>query len=798
MSHPDLITISSSVLPDDVRVAAFRGREALSTPYEIELFLTMNGHQLDLADAIGGKACLTIDRANDSLPPFYFSGVLATVELLHEMEDRSLVRAVLVPRLWLLGLSRHSRIFTRVSIVDVIKTVLEDNAIRSSDVELRLGSHPKEEHICQYRESDLAFLSRWMEREGIFYYFEHGEDGEKLILCDSKAYDPIPVDAPVRFVPQTGGDSSAGASFWAWKCRHETLPTRIKIRDYDYAKPNLDVSGSAKVSDAGAGEVFLYGERFFSPDDGARIAKLRAEEMLAREIVHFAKGTAYHMRPGYTFELEDHPRDAFNAKYLAVETRHWGNQFGQSPLLAEIEFPNDHPYFVEVDAIPASTQFRAAKVTPWPRIYGFENGVVDGPADSEYAQIDDQGRYAVKFKFDESALKNGGASTFVRMMQPHGGGIEGFHFPLRKATEVVFSFMGGDPDRPVISGVVPNALTPSPVTSGNHTKNVIQTGGRNRLEIEDQKDQQRITLQTPYSNTYIRMGSPNDGHELIVHTEDNTWLNAGANLFVDAGLTKSAGFCQFRVQDDYKSFVEKGNYSLTVRTGTFYTDVKGDSTFQVHTGNWKRHIIAGTSTTIVHGKNDYTVEAGAFNQTVTGGDTTINNTAGQTFIQTQTKMGLDVRAGGVDIFSTALWHGKTSGGSMLLEAPAADVTIVSPAVTIDTTTFTDKSNDHKSWYGQHSSFATGKWTFLKGGEYFELGASAKIEISASIKLALSLALSLECNFGLSIKNKVGPAEITYRNASIKAVNLWFKNSVGPIVESGIVRLQRAGVHIATG
>src|SRR5512140_3906384 len=128
MSHPDLITISSSVLPDDTRVAALRGRESLSTPYEIEIYLIINGHELDLADTIGGKACLTIDRASDGVPPFHFSGVLATVELMHELEGRALVRAVLVPRLWLLGLSRHSRIFTKMTIVDVIKAILEDNA----------------------------------------------------------------------------------------------------------------------------------------------------------------------------------------------------------------------------------------------------------------------------------------------------------------------------------------------------------------------------------------------------------------------------------------------------------------------------------------------------------------------------------------------------------------------------------------------------------------------------------------------------------------------------------------------
>jgi type VI secretion system secreted protein VgrG len=185
--------------------------------------------------------------------------------------------------------------------------------------------------------------------------------------------------------------------------------------------------------------------------------------------------------------------------------------------------------------MPEKTQFRAERRAAWPRIYGTEHGVIDGEADSEYAQIDDHGRYAVRFAFDESDLKPGKASTWVRMLQPHGGGVEGWHFPLRKGTEVLFTFLGGDPDRPVIAGVVPNALTPSPVTRGNHTKNVIQTGGRNRLEFEDKAGQQRITLSTPYSNTYIRMGAPNADHELILHTADNALLDAKQNWDVIVG-----------------------------------------------------------------------------------------------------------------------------------------------------------------------------------------------------------------------------------------------------------------------
>ncbi|WP_438043157.1 type VI secretion system Vgr family protein [Sorangium sp. So ce128] len=566
----DLINFSSSILEGPARVVGFRGVEAISRPYRFEIFLSIPSEgddDTDFAEMVGAKARLSIDRQDDTIPPYVFAGVLAGVDLLHEFGGRALLRAVLVPRLWGLTLSKHSRIFTKKSVPDVIKLVLEENGITGGDVELNLGSYEAEEHICQYRESDFDFISRWMEREGIFYYFEHTEDGEKLILCDDKSYPAEVLGAPVRYHPQTGEDRSASASFRTFSCQHGALPSRVKLKDYDYVRPQFPLAGAAPVSQYGTGEISLHGERFFSADAGKRLAQLRAEEYLAREAVYQAAGARLHLRSGYTFELEDHPRARFNAKYLAVELRHHGNQSAGHSDFAELAgLAHEEVYVVEVSAIPAATQFRAESRTAWPRIYGYENGSVDGSASSEYAQIDEHGRYLVKLKFDEASPRDGSGSTYVRMMQPHGGGVEGFHFPLRRGTEVVLSFLGGDPDRPVISGVVPNVLTPSPVTSGNHTKNVIQTGGRNRLELEDQAGAQRITLSTPHSNTYLRMGSPNKGHEFIGKTDGRILLDAGQNMDFEVGASWTS-----HVENDITTTADSGHITTTATAGNIMT-----------------------------------------------------------------------------------------------------------------------------------------------------------------------------------------------------------------------------------
>jgi type VI secretion system secreted protein VgrG len=554
----DLFTVSSSALPEGTQVAGFQGTEGVSRLYQFDLYLVVGaeGQSLDLADAMGAKATLTVDR-DDGRQPFVVHGVLAAFELLHELDERSLFRATLVPQLWHLTRTLHSRVFTQQSIPEIIKAVLEDGGLGRHDYVFELAeSYPPQEHVCQYRESNLDFISRWMEREGMYYYFEQGDSGERLVITDSRAFQTQLDDRPVRFSGSLSGgshDASAGEALHTFTCKHQALPATLRLKDYDYQKPTLDVAGSATVSTIGLGEISAYGGRFFSPDEGQRLAELRAQELQAQQVVYRGAGTALYLRAGYVFKLDDHPRPAFDMKYLVTSAEHRGNQSLASPELRALAGfeggpQGDRVYWVEVTAIPAKVQLRAESRTAWPRIYGMESATVCGPTESEYAQIDESGRYHVKLKFDESDLKDGRASTWVRMLQPHGGGIEGFHFPLRKGTEIIVTFLGGDPDRPVIAGVVNNALTPSPVTRVNHTTNVIQTGGRNRLELEDKAGHQRITLQTPYANTRLRMGAPNDDHNLILRTDGASLLDVGTVYDVNVGGTKTEVVLGARVE----------------------------------------------------------------------------------------------------------------------------------------------------------------------------------------------------------------------------------------------------------
>jgi type VI secretion system secreted protein VgrG len=172
-----------------------------------------------------------------------------------------------------------------------------------------------------------------------------------------------------------------------------------------------------------------------------------------------------------------------------------------------------------------------------PRIYGVEEAVICGAATSPYAQIDAHGRYKVKLYFDEGDLVDGKASTWVRMIQPHGGNPEGHHFPLRKGTEVLLVFLGGDPDRPVIAGAAHNSNKPAVVTESNHTLNVIHTGSDNRIEMEDTQGAQYIDISTPPENTQVHLGATHGPHthNWVVTTDGTGLLHTGGNHDVTVG-----------------------------------------------------------------------------------------------------------------------------------------------------------------------------------------------------------------------------------------------------------------------
>lgn len=627
------ISLSCSALAG-VTLVGFRGTEHVSQPYEFEIFFSVAAGT-DVRKAVGERATLRASRGPEA-DPLVIHGVLANVRLLHQTAGRTMYQARLVPKLWLLGHFWRSYIFTNQSITEFLTATLKDGGLMPGEFRFSVdeGSYPTEEFVAQYRETHLAFFHRWLEREGLYYYFEHPDDGpsEVLVIVDDRGlHEAFPGGGRVRYFPIFGDDATGPTALHHLEQDMQWLPKSVTIADYNYANPSTSVVAESRVTANGLGSIREYGFRVFMKSDAERLARVRAQSIACREVTLRASGNAIGPRAGYKLALDEQPSDVAE-EWLVIEAHHAASIGGITPEVARLSGLSDkHTYRIKLLAIPADAQFRAPQTTPWPRVYGFENGVVCGPTDSEYAQIDADGRYLVRFEFDTSGLPDARISTRVRMMQPHGGTTEGFHFPLRKGTEVMIAFLGGDPDRPFIAGVVPNAQKPSVVGERNHTQNILRTGSGNQLVLDDEKGKEFIFIYTPNNRSGVYMGTPSANHA-SVYTGDgekqvgtfNSPGNANPNA-ADTTVDHTFSYLETTAGDGGSwiggdSWENVGGSKSSFVGADLWAGVGATSTFEVG-GAATEHYYASRTTTTDAGRTD----------TVTGGKTqTINDGMTQT------------------------------------------------------------------------------------------------------------------------------------------------------------------------
>jgi type VI secretion system secreted protein VgrG len=125
---------------------------------------------------------------------------------------------------------------------------------------------------------------------------------------------------------------------------------------------------------------------------------------------------------------------------------------------------------------------------------------IQSGAGDEYAFIDDHGRYKAKMLFDLSDKSSGEATLPIRLTQGYSGPGYGIHFPNHKDTELLWSCVDGNPDRPIGLGTVPNPSSATPVTSQNKMQNVIRTAAGNELIMDDTSSETMISLTTSDTN----------------------------------------------------------------------------------------------------------------------------------------------------------------------------------------------------------------------------------------------------------------------------------------------------------
>lgn len=519
-------------------VAGFHSSERMSAPYRIQLDLVSSKPDLDGEAILAADAWLAIKQptvlasGRRGVQLLQVHGVLTDFEQHTRGDEGVRYRAVLVPRLWRLSLTSQSRIFQDLNVVDIVKEVLKGHGFEPDDFEFRTSgrTYPKREYVVQYRENDLAFISRLLEHEGIFYFFEHNEKRSVVVFGDQpESCTRVPGAASFIYRTHVGGtraeDAVVEESVTELTVLHRPVTAQVVLGDYNYRTPDAPMHPTADVSSPAAfGMQYEYGDHFKDEDEGKALAQVRAEEISCRKRQFRGVSDARGFRVGGVFTLKEHYRADVNMDHLLIEVKHQGSQgFATAD-------EDDHPtatYINDFITIPADVPFRPRRVTPKPVVVGTITAKVDAAGDGKYAELDDQGRYKLKFPFDRSDRKDGKASRYVRMAQPYAGDDMGMHFPLHKGTEVIVTHINGDPDRPLIAAAVPNPSTGSKVTGSNQSQSMIRTGGGNSIQLEDTQGAEGFNINATYD------ASLTTGNNLTVTVGNN----ASETVSVDKSLT---------------------------------------------------------------------------------------------------------------------------------------------------------------------------------------------------------------------------------------------------------------------
>lgn len=464
---------------DALQVFEIVGRETISQPFSFDIgVVSTSTDGLDPEEVQGALASLVIEIEGVEVRRVH--GMIAEVEDLLDTEPATRgYRLKLVPRMFRLSLVRTQDIFMDLSTPAIVEKKLALNGFEATDFELRLlGTYAPRDFVVQYKETDLAFVQRLCEHEGISFFFEHQGGADKLVFTDHKGgFQAVPDHETAAF--RGKGDKR---DVYRLSSRTRVVPRAHVVHDYNYRAPLVDPTGSAEAPSGFGGGNVEYGAHVRTPADAAKLAQVRADETECNHIVYTGRSDLPWLTAGAPFTLDGHPT-AGDLGLLPFEAEH----LARKPIAMhggdEVSYRNDFR------ATLSSLVFRPPRTTPRPRIHGVLHAVIEGETpnmETKFARLDDQGRYIVRMLYDTSGAE--GRSAFshrVRMGQPHTGTNWGSHLPLKPGTEVLVAFVDGDPDRPVIVGAVPNPVTRSVVINRSAPAHRILTATGILIEMKD-------------------------------------------------------------------------------------------------------------------------------------------------------------------------------------------------------------------------------------------------------------------------------------------------------------------------
>ena len=579
-----LLAIKTTLGVTELLLEKLDGEEALSKPFEFKVLMLSPNFEVDIKSLLRTSATITLYLSDGT--PRYFNAVFRSIVQTGESGGAAAgdeetttgdtapklatYEAILVPKIWFLSLNSDCKIFQNLSVPDIVGNVLKDAGI--SDFRFGTqGTYPVREYCVQYRESSLNFISRLLEEEGIFYYFEHTDTKHTMVFADtSSVLSTCPGQAAAWYSYDQSGkvkDGETGEGVATLE-RIETAYTgRVALTDYNFETPAATLVSSLGSNNE---EAFDYPGEYAAKEDGSRYTRIRLEEREALQFVVNGTSICRPFRPGVSFKLKMHYREDTNKDYFLTSVIH----SAQDSTYRQ-DKGKSHYYNNSFTAIPKTVSYRPPRDTERPTVRGVQPALVVGPKDEEI-WVDSYGRVKVQFYWDRVGQKNEKSSCWVRVSQIWAGKNWGGITIPRIGQEVLVDFLEGDPDRPIIVGRVYNADQTVPYgLPANQTQSGIKSrsskngtsSNYNEIRFEDLKGSEKITV-----------WAEKDMDTTVEHDDTQTIQN-NRTINVTGTHTET-------IVKDTTIEITQGNHSLTLDVGNQSTKLDvGNQTTQLAVGN---------------------------------------------------------------------------------------------------------------------------------------------------------------------------------------------------------------------
>ncbi len=486
------LSVATPAGSDVLLLERISGQDGVSTLFQYELEMVSKNDSLQASDLIRQKATVTMQLQSGQR---YINGYISRFVQLGRAEGLTTYHATLVPWLWNLTLWADCRIFQNKTTPQIVQQVFSDNGFQDFTLSLIKTYQPRE-YCVQYRETSFDFVSRLLEEEGIYYYFQHTNGTHKMILVDDPAkIDYCPNQKSATIYPKASMPLSTDV-VGDVQFEYRANTDKITLNDYNFTTPSnsLLVTVSGKYPE----EVYDYPGVYPTSSQGDTVSRVRLEEQEAPLLVGIGESVCRAFTSGYKFDLKGHYRSDLNQTYfllrLSFDMR--TNSYRSQSEQVRFDYSN------RFEMIPISTPYRPPRLTPKGRVLGTQPALVVGPAGEEI-YTDKYGRIKVQFYWDRIGTKDQNSSCWIRVSQEWAGKNWGsIHIP-RIGQEVVVDFLEGDPDRPLITGRVYNAEQMPPYAlPDNMTQSGIQTrsskgGGAanyNEIRFEDLKGSELLLI----------------------------------------------------------------------------------------------------------------------------------------------------------------------------------------------------------------------------------------------------------------------------------------------------------------